>query len=64
MYPYYYSSIEKGEIKKRMFAEMKTRLVDEMLTKTDRMTMAHSIEARVPFLDDKLIDIFRHCHQI
>ena len=39
-----------------MFAEMKTRLVDEMLTKTDRMTMAHSIEARVPFLDDKLIE--------
>ena len=35
---------------------MKTRLVDEMLTKTDRMTMAHSIEARVPFLDNKLIE--------
>jgi asparagine synthase (glutamine-hydrolysing) len=32
-------------------------LVDDLLVKTDRMTMAHSLEARVPFLDPAVADL-------
>jgi len=51
----YYDEIDSDEnLIKKLYAEMKTRLVDEMLMKVDRMTMAHSLEARVPLLDHKV----------
>jgi asparagine synthase (glutamine-hydrolysing) len=57
LYNFYYNNGENfDEVTRRMYAEVKTRLVDEMLTKTDRMTMAHSLEARVPFLDVNVIE--------
>lgn len=39
-----------------MHLENKTLLIEEKLMKVDKMTMAHSIEARVPFLDHKLVE--------
>jgi asparagine synthase (glutamine-hydrolysing) len=36
--------------------ELHTRLVDEMLAKADRMTMAWGLEARVPLLDHELVE--------
>jgi asparagine synthase (glutamine-hydrolysing) len=40
-----------------LYIETKTRLPDWILWKTDRMTMAHGVEARVPFLDHPLVEL-------
>lgn len=38
------------------YADFKTQLADEYLCYTDTLSMAHSLESRVPFLDNELID--------
>ena len=37
--------------------EFEVQLPENMLMKTDRMTMAHAIEARVPLLDTKVLEV-------
>ena len=37
--------------------EMKTQLPEEFLMMTDRFSMAQSLEARTPFLDNELVDM-------
>jgi len=40
-----------------LYLDMATQLPDEFLFMTDRFSMAHSLEARVPFLDNELVDL-------
>jgi len=39
-----------------MYLDIKTWLPNDVLLKNDKMTMAHSLEARVPFLDHKFAE--------
>jgi asparagine synthase (glutamine-hydrolysing) len=40
-----------------LYVDTKTWLVDDLLLKADKMTMAASIELRVPFLDHRLVEL-------
>jgi asparagine synthase (glutamine-hydrolysing) len=39
-----------------LYCDIHARLVDDILVKSDRMSMGASVEARVPFLDHKLVE--------
>jgi asparagine synthase (glutamine-hydrolysing) len=40
-----------------MQAELRTKLVDDLLSVDDTMSMAHSLELRVPLLDNRIVDL-------
>lgn len=53
---YYEHHKDATQLMRKLYTDLKTTLVSEMLTKVDRMTMAFGLEARVPFLDHHLVE--------
>ena len=45
------------QLKKMTYVEIKNRLPEFLLARADKMTMAHSLEGRVPFLDKRLVEL-------
>jgi len=48
--------IEPDVLQKIPYMEMKLRLPEHLLMRVDKLTMAHSIEARVPYLDHDVVE--------
>lgn len=49
-------SKKRSLIEKTMEVDLKVWLPDDLLMKVDKMTMAHSVEARTPYLDHFLVE--------
>ena len=47
---------EADQLERMIYLELKLRLAELLLMRVDKITMANSIEARVPFLDHHLIE--------
>ncbi|MBQ8203088.1 MAG: asparagine synthase (glutamine-hydrolyzing) [Clostridia bacterium] len=52
--PYYEKVKDKDDVLKKMYIDMHFWLPQDILLKADKMTMANSIELRVPFLDKEV----------
>lgn len=55
--PYYNESKNLDPVTKMQYLDLNMWLVGDILLKADRMSMAHSLELRVPFLDRKIMDL-------
>ncbi|HMK36993.1 MAG TPA: asparagine synthase (glutamine-hydrolyzing), partial [Desulfomonilaceae bacterium] len=53
---YFTRSGHAHPLNRLLYVDTKTFLLDDNLTKVDRMTMANSLEARVPLLDHELLE--------
>jgi asparagine synthase (glutamine-hydrolysing) len=53
-----FASASQGDALRRLMeVDMQTQLPDDLLMLTDKMTMATSLECRVPFLDHRLVEL-------
>lgn len=55
--PYFDECKGEDDVTRMQYADIKTWLVQDILVKADRMSMAHSLELRVPFLDKEMLKL-------
>lgn len=53
---YYDQTRDNDALSRMLYNDLKTWLVDDLLIKADKMTMANSVELRVPFLDYRVVE--------
>ncbi len=53
---YYAASAGQDALSRMLYVDLKTWLVDDLLIKADKMTMANAVELRVPFLDHTIVE--------
>lgn len=51
-----YDSLDGGPLDRMLYADSRVRLPDHPVMITDRMTMAHGLEARSPFMDHRVAE--------
>ncbi|MFI6100007.1 asparagine synthase (glutamine-hydrolyzing) [Lentzea sp. NPDC051213] len=55
--PFYAEASHLGEVEKMQYVDLYTWLRGDILVKADRMSMANSLEVRVPFLDYAVFEV-------
>lgn len=55
--PAYAEVADEDETTRMQYVDLRFWLVGDILLKTDKMSMAHSLESRVPFLDRRVFDV-------
>lgn len=57
--PFYDKVKDQDDVTKMQYIDINFWLIGDILLKADKMSMAHSLEVRVPFLDRKVFDVAR-----
>ncbi len=57
--PFYDKVADKDDVTRMQYIDIHFWLIGDILLKADKMSMAHSLEVRVPFLDKEVFDVAR-----
>lgn len=58
--PSYAEVSNEDEVTRMQYVDLRFWLVEDILLKTDKMSMAHSLESRVPFLDKGVFEVAKN----